>query len=109
MQLRYLKDGTLYKIYSLKNNNGTRSKKREKVEKYKIELQELTDEVSASIYGANINKTYRIISPHHKLEAFLYTKLGNESDNISKYEILYNSKYYKIVAVKKNWVDIELI
>lgn len=110
IQLRKLRTCILQKSIKEKQANGTYIDKYVDVDCYKISLQELLDEVSANIYGANINKTYRISSPYNKLEFFLSTKLvDNNEDNISKYFIYYNNKRYKIVSVKMRWIDIELL
>lgn len=76
---------------------------------YNIVFYELTDEVSAHIYGANLNKTFRISSPNRVLESLLSTKVNTTSDNISNYFIYIEDRKYRIVSVKLNWVDIELI
>lgn len=110
IQLRKLENCILQSSIKEKQNNGTCKNYYVDIKNYKIELQELTDQVSANIYGANINKTYRIVSPYHELENYLLTKLtSNSEDNISKYFISFKGNRYKIVAVKTGWVDIELL
>lgn len=109
MRIRDLIDCELQISDKIKQSNGISIVTYQKIKDYKIALKELIDEVSASIYGANINKTYRICSPHAELEKFLSSKLNNTNDNISKYYILINEKRYKIISVKFKWVDIELI
>lgn len=108
MQLRYLEDVEIEKATRTKQANGTVVLSYTRVADYKVQLQELTDEVSASIYGANVNRMYRISSPQHDLEAFLSSKANNTSDNISLYFVRLNGAHYKIMALKKNWVDISL-
>lgn len=93
----------------VKQKNGTYLENYVLIDEYKVTLQELTDVVSASIYGASINKTYRISSIYNKLEKLLSSKLTNQEDNISKYNIEIDHKNYKIVSVKKKYLDIELI
>lgn len=108
MQLRRLKKCYLVQVTHTKRANGTQSDSYTQLNPYKIIPQELLDQVSASVYGANVNKTIRISSIKNQLEKLLYTKLNSESDNISNYVIEYESNYYKIVSVKQNWIDIEL-
>lgn len=76
---------------------------------YKVTIQELNDNVSASIYGANITDMVRISSINGILEMLLKSKLNNTSDNISKYQILYDNTYYKIKNVKSKYIDIERV
>lgn len=78
-----------------------------KVGEYKVVVQELTDNVSATIYGANINKMLRMSSVNKILEILLKSKLNNTSDNISKYRITYLDNVFKIVDVKSKYFDIE--
>lgn len=109
MQISRLKECTLMKGTKTKNGNGTYTTTYQDIDSYNMIPQELLDEVSASIYGANINKTIRISSVRRMLESLLYTKVNNQADNISNYYIKYDNKIYKIVSVKTNWVDIEAI
>lgn len=108
-QLRRLKDCELQKSIKKKQANGTYISDYETISKYKIVLQELIDQVSASVYGANINKTYRVSSPYNCLENFMKTKSTDGEDNISKYYLLIDTKRYKIVSVKNKYLDIELV
>ena len=108
-QLRYLVTSEVQKSSSSRRANGSIVNTYTKVNDYKIQLQELSDEVSFSIYGANVNRMYRICSPHYELEKFLFSKVNNLTDNISKYTILINSKRYKIVNVRSHWIDVELL
>ena len=108
MQLSRLKPAVLKVSTKIKQANGSSIEEYTKVDDYKVILQELVDEVSASVYGANLNKTYRASSPRQTLEIYLQSKLNNTSDNISKYYLFIKNKKYKIVSVKENWVDIEL-
>ena len=107
MQLSRLKPAVLKVGTKTKQANGSYIEEYTDVANYKIILQELTDEVSASIYGADLNKTYRVSSPRQVLEKYLQDKLNNTSDNISKYFLFINNKQYKILSVKEHWVDIE--
>ena len=107
MQLRYLESIVLKKATKTKQNNGTYINTYEVINNYNVRVQEITDEASITIYGATVNKMYRISSPRQELESYLKTKLNDSSDNISKYYIGYNNGLYKISTVRKNWVDIE--
>ena len=108
MQLSRLKPAVLKVATKTKQANGSYVEEYTKVTDYKVILQELVDEVSASMYGANLNKTYRVSSPRETLEIYLQGKLNNTSDNISKCFLFIQDKQYKIVSVKEHWVDIEL-
>jgi uncharacterized protein YaaR (DUF327 family) len=107
--IRKLKDCLLQKAKREKNSNGFSIENFEDVENYKVVIQELVDEISATIYGANIQKTYRISSPYYNLERFLFTKLTDDKDNISYYYVVIDTKRYKIVSVKSKWIDIQLL
>ena len=108
MQLRRIKEVDLIQVSHTKRANGTLEDSYTKLSSYKIIPQELQDQVSASIYGANIDKTLRISSIRNELETLLKGKLNNDSDNISNYLIQYDSNLYKIVSVRTKWIDIEL-
>ena len=109
MQICRLNICTLLKGQRSKVGNGTYVTEYQELGSYKMIPQELLDQVSASIYGANINKTIRISSVRRKLELLLSIKVNNKADNISSYFIKYDNKIYKIVSVKINWIDIEAI
>lgn len=109
MQISRMKTCVLLKGSKVKAGNGTSVTTYQEQNSYKIIPQELMDQVSASIYGANVDKTLRISSVRRELETLLSSKLNNKADNISNYVIEFDSKIYKIVSVKTNWVDIEAI
>lgn len=109
MQLRYVISSMLIKATKTKQTNGTYIETYTKIADYNIQEQELTDEVSASIYQADLNKITRIKSINGELEIYLKGKLINETDNISKYYIVIDDTKYKIVSVRKNWIDIQAI
>lgn len=109
MLLRYLETATIKKATKSKQENGTYKETLTIVKSYRVQEQELNDEISASIYGANVYKMLRIKSVNKELEDFLYTKVNNKQDNISLYYIFINSKKYKIVAVNTSGIDLELI
>lgn len=107
MLIRYLKPITLKRIIPTKQKNGTYIDDYEEIGKYNVSMQELQSEVDAQIYGADINKMLRLKSPNYELENFLYSKLNNTDDNISKYIIFDNNSKYKIKAVSLFKVDVE--
>ena len=110
MLLRYLKPITLKKAEKEKQSNGTYKNTYNKIEDYRVQIQDLTDdEVSATIYGASITKMLRLSSPLNKLEQYLLPKVDNKSDNISQYYIFYGDRTYKIVSVSNTRIDIELV
>lgn len=107
MQLRYLELVTLKVATKTKQANGTYIDTYTKINDYKVQKQELNDEVSASIYGADIIKMLRLRSPNAELEKYLIPKVNNSQDNISKYYIFIDNTQYKIKAVTSAKVDIE--
>lgn len=110
MLLRYLKPIVLKKATKQKQANGTYKNTYEKIDDYNVQTQNLTDdEVSATIYGANINKMLRLSSPLGELEEYLLPKVDNKQDNISYYYIFIGNKTYKIVSVAEDRIDIELV
>lgn len=108
-QLRYLKTIELDKATTTTQSNGARVSVFSKVADYRVQTQELTDEISASIYGADINRMYRISSPRYILENYLAGKNNNSDDNVSQYSFVLNNARYRIRAVKEHWIDIELM
>ena len=109
MLLRYLEIAAVKRATKTKQENGTYIETLEDVKKYKVQTQELNDEISVSVYGANVYKRVRIKSVRSVLENYLYTKVNNKQDNISNYYIFINAKKYKIVSVNSRGVDLELI
>jgi hypothetical protein len=108
MQLRYLKSVDLKKATKTKQTNGTYIDVLTLVSSYSIQTQELNDDVSVSVYGADLFKITRIKSVNRELEVYLKSKLNNEDDNISKYYIIMDGTQYKIKSVRENWIDISL-
>lgn len=100
-----LKEISLYLISTTQSPDGDYIKTTSLVNNYKAVIEELRDEVSANIYGADINKMIRISSTHYDLEAYLYSKLNNTSDNISKYEIWYGQNKFSISNLTHKYVD----
>lgn len=109
MLLRYLKRVELKKSVINKTVNGSRTESYEPIKKYDVQIQELDDEVSASIYGASLVNMLRIKTPLSTLEKLLRTKLNNKTDNISKYYVFIDGNKYKIKAVNNRGIDIELV
>lgn len=109
MLLRYLENAYLKKATKTKQPNGTYIEELEDVEIYKVQTQDLNDEISASVYGANVYKMIRIKSVRNELEDYLYTKVNNKQDNVSNYYIFINNRKYKIVSVNVKGIDLELI
>ena len=77
------------------------------VDTFYVFKQNIEDQISASVYGANINKMLRIESIRHELEVMLCNVLDNPKDKISDYFIFFNSILYKITSVNEFKVDIE--
>lgn len=108
MQLRYLADCTLLHNTKVKQPNGNYTLTLEVVGSYKAQIQKLTDSISATIYGADINRMYRFSSPLKELEKAIANKFNFDKDNITNYSIKHEDKIYKIVAINDNWVDARL-
>lgn len=77
------------------------------VKPFEVCFQDVSDNVSISAYGAEINSIKRISSIRNELELFLLPKMDSVEDNISKYVIFYNDKIYKIKTVKHHYIDIQ--
>lgn len=108
MQLRYLADCTLLHNTKVKQPNGSYTLTLEVVGLYKAQIQKLTDSISATIYGADINRMYRFSSPLKELEKAIANKFNFNEDNVTNYSIKHEDKIYKIVAINDNWVDARL-
>ena len=106
-QLTRLESIDLYKIGKEILPDGDSQETEILVGSYKVVIQELNDNVSATLYGADINKILRISSVNKILEILLKEKLNNSSDNISKYRISYDTSKYKVKDVKSKYIDIE--
>ena len=103
MLLRYLENATLKKTIQEKQANGTVIEKGlEDKGTYKVQSQELSDEISASIYGASVYKMLRIRSINQDLEDYLYARATNKLDNIG-------DRKYRVRAVNQKGVDLELV
>ena len=106
-QLTRLESINLYRIGKETLPDGDSQETETLVGTDKVVVQELNDNVSATIYGADINKILRISSVNKILEILLKEKLNNTSDNISKYRISYGESKYKVNDVKSKYIDIE--
>lgn len=104
-QLIRLKNIDLYKITQTQSSDGDFIKTSSLVNSYKAAIEELRDEISATVYGSDINKMVRFSSVKHELEDYLYSKLNNTSDNISKYEIRYGQNKYNISNLTHKYID----
>lgn len=108
--LRKLESVELKKAIYKKQSNGVKTVDSYKfVDDFKVCFQDISDEVSISAYGAEINSIKRLSSIRNELEFFLLPKMDSIEDNISKYVISYNDKNYKIKVVKPHYIDIRCI
>lgn len=105
MQLRYLKSFALYRVTKQKQPNGSYLDTETLIRNYECSINDLTDDISSSIYGATINRMLRISSVRQELEKYLQERLTTVSD----YVVKNNGHKYKCVSVKNNWVDIEIV
>ena len=96
----------LKKATKVKQANGTYIDSYTLIDNYYTQKQSLEDEVSATIYGANLSNMLRLKSPGRLLEDYLKEKLNNKDDNVSKYFIFIGNVQYKIVAVNDDYIDI---
>lgn len=106
MQLRYSKNAELKKVSKTKQPNGTYIETLDLISSYSIQTQEISDEVSVSMYGADIYKMLRIMSINKELEAYLKPKVNDTNDNITLYCVFIDNIKYKIKSVRENWIDI---
>lgn len=105
--VRYLETANLLKSDNIKQPNGTYKKDFKKIDSYEVQKNILNDQVSATIYGANINKMYNISTALGDLESFLIPKVDNKKDNISLYFIELENSKYKIKSVTSSGIVIE--
>ena len=105
--IRYLRDAKLLKSVNVKQPNGTYVKTFYKLEDYKVQIRNLEDEISATVYGSNINKMLSISTALGDLESYLIPKVANDVDNISYYFVEIGEVKYKIVSVKSNNIVLE--
>lgn len=107
--VRYLKEIKLLKSTKQKQSNGVYIKTYEEIGTYNVQVKNLEDEISATIYGANIDKMLNISDALNELSCYLNSKVDNVNDNISLYFVEIDSTLYKIVSVKEKSVNIERI
>ena len=105
--IRYLEEVDLLKSTNVKQPNGTYIKDFDKITSYKIVKKDLNDQISATIYGANIDKMLSVSTPLGDLEKFLLTKVNNKQDNISLYFIEIDEVKYKVKSVTDYNVIVE--
>lgn len=109
IQLRYLEQCFLCNRVKKYQSNGTQKETFPEIKDYLIQIQDFYDDISASIYGADINKMIRICSPHNVLENYLLEKMNFSNDNITNYSIKRGNIIYEIVSVKKHWIDLKIL
>lgn len=110
MLIKNLEKATLKK--GIKERTATGNlivSKYEKINDYRIQEQTLQDEVTSTIYGADVNKMLRVASPLHRLERYLLPKVDNVNDNVSDYYLFYKDVQYKIVAVRSYYIDLKRV
>lgn len=105
--IRYLQEVQLIKSIKVKQNNGIYMKTFTEVGTYNVQINNLEDEISATVYGADINKMLNINDALGKLYEYLLPKVDNVQDNISLYYIKIDTIKYKIKAVKESGIIIE--
>lgn len=109
LPLRYLKQAVLVKGLKVQQSNGSWVEEYSFVKDFLVDIQALNDEISASLYGADMNKTYRVVTPHHELEKMMMEKTNSGSDNVTKYALNIGDYSYRIVSARDGWLDVELL
>ena len=89
MLIRYLKPVILKKLTKTKQSNGTYIDTYETIKEYNVIKQNLTDEVDAEVYGADINKIIRIKSPLVAVTPYKIdiSRLSGLSNDVSLWKI----------------------
>lgn len=105
MRLVRLESITLYKIEKSTGPDGDPIETFTKVDDYKVAVQYLDDSVAAAIYGANVNKIYRISSLKKDLEELLLSKINNTDDNLSIYNVEYKGNKFGLQKVTPKYID----
>lgn len=105
MRLIDLEKVTLYQVIKETAKDGDPTETHLKVNEYDVGVQYLDDSVAASIYGAEVTKTYRVSSLHRTLEQYLLPKVNNNPDNLSKYLVEYLDNKFKIQRVTPKYID----
>lgn len=105
MRIIDLENVTLYKVTKGTKPDGDPTESHNEINTYEAGVQYLDDSVAASIYGANVNKTYRVSSLHSDLEKYLLPKINNSPDNLSNYLIGYLGNKFKLERVTPKYID----
>lgn len=105
--IRYLTEAKVLKSVKEKQANGSYVKSFQLVDTYNVQINNLEDEISATIYGANIDKMLSIMDALKKMYVFFIGKVDNIQDNISLYYIQIGNVKYKINSVKESGIVIE--
>ena len=108
MLLTKLTPITLYSIKSTRGKDGDLIEEYENIFEAEGAIQYLaSDEVAMSVYGANLDKTYRFKSIYNDLENFLLEKTNNSPDNLTKYLVEWKGNKYAIVKATPLYIDIQ--
>lgn len=107
-QLIKLHKCSLIETAKQKASNGEQIETLNEVGTYNVTVREINDDISFSMYGADLNTMIRVSSIRNELEQVLKTKQNNSSDNLSKYYIKYEDKLYSIRSVRNKYIDIKL-
>ncbi len=108
MLLSKLTPITVYEIKSGRGIDGDLIEEYEKIFETEGAIQYLaSDEVAFSVYGANLDKTYRFKSIYNDLEPFLLERTHNFPDNLTKYLVEWKGNRYAIVKVTPLYLDIQ--
>lgn len=105
MRLIDLEKVTLYQVNKITKRDGDPDELHISLGEYDAGVQYLDDSVAASIYGAEVTKTYRVSSLHSDLEKLLLPKINNNPDNLSNYLISYQDNKFKIQRVTPKYID----
>lgn len=105
MRIIDLENVTLYEVTKGTKPDGDPTESHNEINTYEARVQYLDDSVAASIYGANVNKTYRVSSLHFDLEKYLLPKINNSPDNLSNYLIGYLGNKFKLERVTPKYID----
>lgn len=105
MRLTRLEKVTLYEVTKGVKPDGDPTEDYELISEYDAGVQYLDDSVAASVYGANVTKTYRVSSLHSEIEKYLLPRINNSQDNLSNYLIEYLGNKFKIERVTPKYLD----
>lgn len=103
----------VYKATKTKQPNGALVNTYTEQMRTYCEHNSLQDQVSATIYGTDINNIIRLTSKDNTLNEFIESKMNSSEDNISMYYIEFKGVKHKIRAFNKArllaTIDIEKI